>query len=170
MFGVITFSPHELPVIVNILRWTDTLTKIEHPTANFTYFAPFRHSDQLCWTVNGSRAVLVFFFSLFYPRLCCKFMGACWKKVVVHGGKSNYPIFWPIYLSMHVPKLDHGWLIMLQRCWLFHKQNTTLLCTWHVCTKVGHIIRTKRKGYIRTKQGLTFFFSYFFVTTSHFNN
>jgi hypothetical protein len=111
-----------------------------------------------------SRAVLVFFF-LFYPCLYCQFTGTCWKKVVVHGGKSNYPIFWPIYLSMHVPKLDHGWLIMLQRCWSFHKQNTTILCTWHVRTKVGHIIRTKRKGYIRTKQGLTF--SFLFLSQPH---
>jgi hypothetical protein len=38
--GVITFSPHQLPAIVNMPPWTDTSTKREHPTTNFTYFAP----------------------------------------------------------------------------------------------------------------------------------
>jgi len=38
---VIIFFPHQLPVIVNMALWTDTSIKREHPTTNFTYFAPF---------------------------------------------------------------------------------------------------------------------------------
>jgi hypothetical protein len=46
---VITFSPHQLPAIVNMLPWTDTSTKREHPTTNFTYFAPLRQGITLTW-------------------------------------------------------------------------------------------------------------------------
>jgi len=41
-FWVITFFSHQLPAIANMAPWTDTSTKREHPTTNFTYFAPFR--------------------------------------------------------------------------------------------------------------------------------
>jgi hypothetical protein len=39
---VITFFSHQLPIIINMPPWTDTSTKREHPTTNFTHFAPFR--------------------------------------------------------------------------------------------------------------------------------
>jgi hypothetical protein len=44
-FGVITFSPHQLPAIVNMPPWTDTSTKREHPTTIVTHFAPIRQSN-----------------------------------------------------------------------------------------------------------------------------
>jgi hypothetical protein len=50
LLGVITFSPHQLPVIVNMPSWSDTSTKREHPTTNFTHFAPFRQGIPLTWT------------------------------------------------------------------------------------------------------------------------
>jgi hypothetical protein len=61
--GVITFSPHELP----------TRPK-EHSTTKDNYFPPFRQLKGLKETVNGSCAVL---------------HGACWKIVIVHGGKEE---------------------------------------------------------------------------------
>jgi hypothetical protein len=40
--GVITFSPHELPVNVILPPRTTTSTKREHQTTIFIHFAPFR--------------------------------------------------------------------------------------------------------------------------------
>jgi hypothetical protein len=51
--GVITFSSHQLPAIVNMPPWTDTSTKREYPTTIFTYFGPFSQSDLLTRTVKG---------------------------------------------------------------------------------------------------------------------
>jgi hypothetical protein len=45
--------PHELPAVVNLPPWTDTSTKIEHPTTLFTGFPPIRQSDPLTPTVKG---------------------------------------------------------------------------------------------------------------------
>jgi hypothetical protein len=48
---------YKLQICIILPPRTITLTKIEHTTINFTSFAPFRQSDPLCATVNGSRVV-----------------------------------------------------------------------------------------------------------------
>jgi len=51
-FGVITFSLHQLPVIVNMPAWTDTSTKKEHQTIIFTHFGPFCQANS-CKDLNA---------------------------------------------------------------------------------------------------------------------